>query len=153
MVSMRVQLSISKWIRIKGAKPMRIPTDLYPDPGRTLKSQKAEYQHEKYTECALSTGNFYISVGIMICNNNNNSPLLASAAQRSAIKFPGSTDGSCRWSPSRTIFLRSLPSTRYLRSQWKSSTDTMEHSSTATICVSANFQGPLVSWSLDLNSL
>jgi hypothetical protein len=33
--------------RIQGAKPMKIYTD---PPGQTLKSQKVEFSHEKYTQ-------------------------------------------------------------------------------------------------------
>ncbi len=48
---MQTQLFISMRIRIKiqiqEAKPMRIQAD--PDHGQTLKSQKVEFLHEKYT--------------------------------------------------------------------------------------------------------
>jgi hypothetical protein len=36
-------------IRIQGAKPMRINADPDPDPSQTLKSQKVEFLHEKYS--------------------------------------------------------------------------------------------------------
>jgi hypothetical protein len=37
------------WIRIQGAQPMRINADPDPDPRHTLKSQKVEFFHEKYS--------------------------------------------------------------------------------------------------------
>ncbi len=37
------------WIRIQGAKPMRIQADPDLDPAQTLKSQKVKYSDEKYT--------------------------------------------------------------------------------------------------------
>jgi hypothetical protein len=39
----RIQLFISMRIRIQGAKQMRTHADPDPDPGQTLKSQKAEF--------------------------------------------------------------------------------------------------------------
>jgi hypothetical protein len=44
-VRIRIQLFITMWIMIQGAKPMRI----HPDPGQTSKSQKVELLPEKYT--------------------------------------------------------------------------------------------------------
>jgi hypothetical protein len=46
-ILIRIQLLISTRIRIQGAKLMRINSD--PDSGQTLKSQKVDFLHEKYT--------------------------------------------------------------------------------------------------------
>jgi hypothetical protein len=44
LVSMRIQIQLF-WIRIQGAKPMRVHADLYLEPGQTLVSQKVEFLH------------------------------------------------------------------------------------------------------------
>jgi hypothetical protein len=52
----RIQLFISMRIRIKGAKQMRTQTDPCPDPRRTLKSQKLNFNNEKKTKSTLGKG-------------------------------------------------------------------------------------------------
>ncbi len=47
LVSMRIQ------IQIQGAKPIQIHVD--PDPDQSLKSQKVEFYHEKYTSIKKRT--------------------------------------------------------------------------------------------------
>jgi hypothetical protein len=51
LMQIRIQLfiSIRIWIRIQGAKPIRIHADPDLDPAQTLKSQKVKFLHEKYT--------------------------------------------------------------------------------------------------------
>ena len=46
-------LLLQIWIRIQGAKPMRIHAD--PDTGHTLKSQKVELLHENILEVCNSS--------------------------------------------------------------------------------------------------
>jgi hypothetical protein len=57
------------WIRFQGAKPMRINADPDPDPSHNLKSQKAEFFHEKILRVGNRSKRFCGGRAFFICKS------------------------------------------------------------------------------------
>jgi hypothetical protein len=57
------------WIRIQGAKPMRINADPNPDPSHTLKSQKVKFFHEKILRVGNRSKRFCGGRAFLICKS------------------------------------------------------------------------------------
>ncbi len=96
-----------------------------------------------FSEMSLAFSKMMLSplFDLWFSSSSTTQPRMRRAAHRSDMRLPGSMEGSCRRSPSRTTFLSLDASVSVFRREAKRERDTMEDSSTATTRVKENFHG------------